>query len=484
MRAMADEKLPTSRISRMAKIGRATANVAVRQAGTKAANVVRSPEDSDKALERRQIETAEQIVTVLGGMKGAAMKVGQVLSFVDLGLVPEEYQEEFQAKLAALRDSAPTVSFEQMSKVIEQELGQPPSKAFAELDPAPVAAASIGQVYRGRLHDGRDVAIKVQYPGVNDAVRADMQNLGMLMRLAKRITPQMDVKAVTDEIRARIIEELDYELEASNHRTLARLYRGHPFIFIPPVVTEMCRERVIVTEFVEGDRFEQLTSGTQEERDRIGEIVYRFYFGSMYRHRRFSGDPHPGNMIRMADGKIAFIDFGLFKEIGPHEMEVELATGRAVSEKNAEELHRLWAEERLPPPARQGQPRRAHGVRARRDLVVRERRGGPDHPRRRPAHRDPGGRPPLDPLPHDAPPGHEPRAPHRPPARAPRPRRPRRAPGERQLASHRSRVDVRRRPGDRAWDRGSGVLEAPRLSGSAAGGSYELRSSTFLTRSS
>src|SRR3990170_5598314 len=244
MRAMADEKLPTGRISRMAKIGRATANVAVRQAGTKAANVVRTPEDSDKALERRQIETAEQIVTVLGGMKGAAMKVGQVLSFVDLGLVPEAYQEEFQAKLAALRDSAPTVSYDQMAKVMTEELGQKPSEAFAELDPAPIAAASIGQVYRVRLHDGRDVAIKVQYPGVNDAVRADMQNLGMLMRLAKRITPQMDVKAVADELRARIIEELDYELEASNHRTLARLYRGHPFIHVPGVVTDLCRERV------------------------------------------------------------------------------------------------------------------------------------------------------------------------------------------------------------------------------------------------
>jgi predicted unusual protein kinase regulating ubiquinone biosynthesis (AarF/ABC1/UbiB family) len=350
---MADEKLPTSRISRLSKIGRATANVAVKQAGTKAANVMRSPERSDKALERRQIETAEQIVTVLGGMKGAAMKVGQVLSFVDLGLVPEEYQEEFQAKLAALRDSAPTVSFEEMSRVMREELGQKPSDAFAELDPAPIAAASIGQVYRGRLHDGRDVAIKVQYPGVNDAVRADMQNLGMLMRLAKRITPQMDVKAVADEIRARIVEELDYELEASNHRTLARIYRGHPFIHIPAVITEMCRERVIVTEYVEGERFEQLASSEQAERDRIGEIVFRFYFGSMYRHRRFSGDPHPGNMIRMADGKIAFLDFGLFKELGKREVEVELATGRAVSEQNAAELHRLWAEERfLPRPER------------------------------------------------------------------------------------------------------------------------------------
>ena len=353
MRAMADEKLPTGRIARMAKIGRATANVAVRQAGTKAANVVRTPENSDKALERRQIETAEQIVTVLGGMKGAAMKVGQVLSFVDLGLVPEEYQEEFQAKLAALRDSAPTVSFEQMAKVMTEELGQKPSEAFAELDPVPIAAASIGQVYRGRLHDGRDVAIKVQYPGVNDAVRADMQNLGMLMRLAKRITPQMDIKAVTDEIRARITEELDYELEASNHRTLARLYRGHPFIFVPPVVTEMCRERIIVTEYVAGERFEQLTTSSQEERNRIGEIVFRFYFGSMYRHRRFSGDPHPGNMIRIPDGKIAFFDFGLFKELGKHEVDVELATGRAVTERDAAELHRLWAENGfLPQPER------------------------------------------------------------------------------------------------------------------------------------
>ena len=339
---MADEKLPTGRVARMARIGRTAAGVAVKQTGTKAANVVRSQQRSDRALERRQIETAEQIVTVLGGMKGAAMKVGQMLSFLDLGLVPEEYREEFQAKLATLRDSAPTVSFDQMRRVIEQDLSEPVDRAFAELDPAPIAAASIGQVYRGRLHDGRDVAVKVQYPGVNDAVRSDMQNLGMLLRLAKRITPQMDVKAVGEEIRARIVEELDYELEASNHRTLARLYRGHPFIVIPGVVTDLCRERVIVTEYVEGERFEQVASSGQVERDRVGEIIFRFYFGSMYRHRKFSGDPHPGNMIRLADGRIAFLDFGLFKELGREAMELELASGRAASERDAAELHRLW----------------------------------------------------------------------------------------------------------------------------------------------
>ena len=340
---MADEKLPTGRVQRLARIGRTAAGVAAKQAGTKTANVVRSQDRSDKALERRQIETAEQIVTVLGGMKGAAMKVGQMLSFLDLGLVPEEYREEFQAKLATLRDSAPTVAFEDMREVIEQDLGESVDEAFAELDPAPIAAASIGQVYRARLHDGRDVAVKVQYPGVNDAVRADMQNLGMLLRLAKRITPRMDVKAIGAEIRARIVDELDYELEASNQRTLARLYRDHPFILIPGVVMSMCRERVIVTEFVEGDRFEQISSGDQAERDRVGEIAYRFYFGSMYRHRRFSGDPHPGNMLRLADGRIAFLDFGLFKELEPEATELELASARAATEGDAVELHRLWA---------------------------------------------------------------------------------------------------------------------------------------------
>ena len=350
---MADEKLPTGRVQRLARIGRTAAGVAVKQAGTKTANVVRSRDRSEAALERRHIEAAEQIVTVLGGMKGAAMKVGQVLSFVDLGLVPEEYREEFQAKLAALRDSAPTVSFEEMKRVIEDELGEPAESALAELDPVPIAAASIGQVYRGRLHDGRDIAVKVQYPGVNDAVRADMQNLGVLLRLARRIAPGIDVEAVGAEIRERITDELDYELEASNHRTLARIYRGHPFIHIPEVITSLCRERIIVTEYVEGERFEQIASGPQPERDRVGEIVYRFYFGSMYRHRRFSGDPHPGNMIRLADGRIAFLDFGLFKALDREAVELELASGRAASERDAGALHRLWAENGfLPEPDR------------------------------------------------------------------------------------------------------------------------------------
>ena len=353
-----EQNLPTGRVQRLARVGRTAAGAAIKGAGTRTANVARSDEASAKALERRQVETAKQIVKVLGGMKGAAMKLGQVLSFLDVGLVPEEYREEFQAELAKLRDSAPTVSFQKMQKVIEEELGESVNSAFADFDPEPIAAASIGQVYRARLDDGREVAVKVQYPGVGDAVRADMQNLGIILRLFKRMTPQLDVKSLAEEIKDRIVDELDYELEAANHRSLARIYRGHPFITVPPVVTSMSRERIIVTEFVEGDGFALLEAEPQKERDRIGEIVFRFYFGSMYRFGRFSGDPHPGNMLRLEDGRIAFLDFGLFKTLAPESVELELACQRATVEGNGEELHRLLAAngflpepDRLPPDA-------------------------------------------------------------------------------------------------------------------------------------
>jgi predicted unusual protein kinase regulating ubiquinone biosynthesis (AarF/ABC1/UbiB family) len=337
------ERLPTGRIQRLGKIGRAAAGAAVKQAGTRTANVARSTEGADRALERRQVETAMQIVKVLGGMKGAAMKIGQVLSFMDVGLVPEEYREQFQAELAKLRDSAPTVPFDRMQEVIEGDLGEPVESAFAEFDSQPIAAASIGQVYRARLEDGQAVAVKVQYPGIAEAVEADMQNLGMILRLARRITPQADMKAVGDEIKERVIEELDYQLEAQNQRTMARLYRNHPFIVIPRVIGSLSGERVLVTELVEGTGFETLRREPDEERNRIGEIVFRFYFGSMYRHRRFSGDPHPGNMMRLADGRVAFLDFGLFKTLRPAAVALELACQRAASEGDAEELHRLFA---------------------------------------------------------------------------------------------------------------------------------------------
>ena len=342
--ARENEKIPTSRARRTATVATLAASEAVKQFGTRAANVARSDEASEEAMSRRQLETAKQIVAVLGTMKGAAMKLGQVMSFLDVGLVAEEHREEFQRELAKLRDAAPTVSFKQMSRVIEEDLEDPISEVFASFDEEPIAAASIGQVYRARLKDGREVAVKVQYPGVAGAVRADLQNVDMIMRLLKRMTPGLDVKAITEEIKERIVEELDYELEAQNQRSLARIFAGHPFIVVPEVVTSLSRERVLVSEFVSGVGFEQIKDRSQAERDRIGEIVFRFFLGCLYRHRQFSGDPHPGNFLLLDDGRVAFLDFGLFKRMDADAVELELACQRAVSEGDAETLHRALAE--------------------------------------------------------------------------------------------------------------------------------------------
>jgi predicted unusual protein kinase regulating ubiquinone biosynthesis (AarF/ABC1/UbiB family) len=341
---VAREKIPTSRVRRTATVGRLAASETVKQLGTRAVNVARGEEASKEALGRRQVETAKQIVAVLGTMKGAAMKLGQTLSFLDVGLVPEEFREEFQLELGKLRDAAPTVSFKQMGKVIEGDLGGRISTVFEDFEEEPIAAASIGQVYRARLReDGREVAVKVQYPGVAAAVRADMQSIHMVMRLLKRMTPQLDVRGIAAEIRERVEEELDYELEASNQRSLARIFHGHPFIAIPDVVTELSRERVLVTEFVRGVGFDELKGRPQAERDRIGEIVFRFYLGCLYRHRQFSGDPHPGNFMLLEDGRVAFLDFGLYKRLDSGPVELELAAQRAAIEHDAPGLHEMMA---------------------------------------------------------------------------------------------------------------------------------------------
>jgi predicted unusual protein kinase regulating ubiquinone biosynthesis (AarF/ABC1/UbiB family) len=273
-------------------------------------------------------------------MKGAAMKVGQVASFVDTGALPPEFQERVQAKLAELRDAAPKVPFERMRKVVEADLGEPLRDTFADFGKEAVAAASIGQVYRARLHDGRAVAVKVQYPGVAQAVRADLQNLGLIMRVAKRIAPGMDAKAMTREIRERLTDELDYEHEAQNHRAFARTWRGHPFIYVPPVVTELCSEHVLVTEWVDGLGFEHVRQMERPVRDRFGEIVFRFFFGSLYRTGHFSGDPHPGNYCLMDDGRVAFLDFGMTKRVAREDIRAEVAAIRHGMDKDAVALHR------------------------------------------------------------------------------------------------------------------------------------------------
>jgi predicted unusual protein kinase regulating ubiquinone biosynthesis (AarF/ABC1/UbiB family) len=349
----AGEEVPSSRLWRTAAIGRLAATEAAKYAGTYAANLGRSPDEAADALGRRQVDAARQIVKVLGSMKGVAMKAGQALSVVDLEAVPPAYRDEVRDTLAELRNAAPTVSFGEMRKVIERELDGPLSQTFARFDEQPVAAASIGQVYRAQLHDGREVAVKAQYPGIDAAVRADLQNLVPMLRIAKQIAPGIDVQAMADEIVERIHEELDYELEADNQRAVARAHRGHPFIVIPAVISDLCRARVLVMEFVDGVGHTEIARLGQLERDRVAEMIFRFYFGSMYRHCQFSGDPHPGNSLLLPDGRMAFLDFGLFKRISREAAERELQIHRLGVEQRGEELMAAMAQAgMLPDPAR------------------------------------------------------------------------------------------------------------------------------------
>jgi predicted unusual protein kinase regulating ubiquinone biosynthesis (AarF/ABC1/UbiB family) len=340
----ANDEIRGSRIRRAAQLTGAAAGIAAREATARAITATGSTDARRAAAGRQQLKSAKSLVKVFSGMRGAAMKVGQTLSAVDLGLVPEEVRPEFQEILASLQQSAEPVSFKAVSRVIEEDLGEKLGESFADFEPEPIAAASIGQVHRAALHDGRMVAVKVQYPGIAEAIHADMQNLRLGLKLLNVIAPGIDTGEIAQEIRERITEELDYELEASNHRAMARAYRAHPFIFVPDAVTSLCRERVIVSEYVEGERWAAIRSRPRAELDRISEILIRFYLNGPLRHRLLNGDPHPGNSLFMPDGRVAFIDFGFFKRLSDREVAQLLASTRATYENDPQTLFAVIAD--------------------------------------------------------------------------------------------------------------------------------------------
>jgi predicted unusual protein kinase regulating ubiquinone biosynthesis (AarF/ABC1/UbiB family) len=264
-----------------------------------------------------ELATAEAIAAALGNMKGAMMKLGQMASYLDQGL-PEPVRQA----LAELQANAPPMSAALAAEVVEQELGQPPEACFAAWDPRPIAAASIGQVHRAITHDGRAVAVKVQYPGVGDAIRADLDNAGLLFGAMGMLFPGLEPEPLVAELRERLLEELDYRLEADNQRLFARFYAGHPFIHIPAVVDELCTERVLTTELAEGVRFDEVAQWSQAERDLAAEAIFRFVFGSLYRLHAFNGDPHPGNYLFRPGGHVTFLDFGLVKRFDAEEVQL------------------------------------------------------------------------------------------------------------------------------------------------------------------
>lgn len=331
-------KLPTGRIARTARVGGLVAGQGVRWAGMRTANRVRTPERAAAAQSDRTAALVNQLVDQLGQMRGAAMKVGQMISMVEFDGLPEDQQDELQRKLAALRDDVPPVRFADLEQLMRKELGGPLTRVFSDFDERAFAAASIGQVHRATTVDGDDVVVKVQYPGVAEAVETDLRNATLLLPLVKRLAPGLDAKALAAEMRERIGEELDYELEAQNHRRIERLLRGHPFVRIPHVRTDLSTQRVLVSEYVEGERFEEVRRDDEAARDRYGEIVFRFFFGLLYRDRIALGDPHPGNYLLCPDGHVCFLDFGLVRDVGAARLDGERAIAAAARDRDAAAL--------------------------------------------------------------------------------------------------------------------------------------------------
>jgi predicted unusual protein kinase regulating ubiquinone biosynthesis (AarF/ABC1/UbiB family) len=320
--------IPTGWLQRGARLAGQTGKSAFRFVGTRARSFA-APDRAGEFLEGFHQQTARQLVDMLGEMKGAAMKVGQLASFYEFA-APGEYLSTYRDALTMLQNSAPPMVPEASKSVIKEEFGASVEEVFATFEEEPVAAASIGQVHRATLHSGEVVAVKVQYPGVDEAVRSDLKNVSAMTKIAVAIAPNLDPKEVADEVKERVTEELDYRREASNQTKFAQLFADHPFIVIPKVFPDYCRTRVLTQEFIDGQPFLSSMNWDQAHKDDLAETIFRFFYGSLNRFHLFSADPHPGNYLLLDGGRVAFLDFGLVRAIDPGTLELLLELTQAL----------------------------------------------------------------------------------------------------------------------------------------------------------
>jgi predicted unusual protein kinase regulating ubiquinone biosynthesis (AarF/ABC1/UbiB family) len=352
--------IPQGRLRRTAPL----AAISARAAGAGVVDVLRRRLKGERGASLEfHVRNAERYAQALSSSKGLLMKVGQLVSFVDTSAaLDSQYGDVYRTALSSLQADAEPMEPVLVSAVVESELGRPPEELFAEFSPTPLAAASIGQVHAARLHDGTEVAVKVQYPGVAEAIGADLANTELLftfIKIAKGVVPQLhnvDVRAIADEIAERIGEELDYGIELANQAEFAEHYRGHPFARVPEVHPALSSDRVLTMELVHGRRWTEVDDVDQALRDRWGEAIDRFFFGSIARFGMFNADPHPGNYLFHDDGTVTFLDFGCVKHLSPLVQHGFWEMPAATMADDAERLLQCWIDQGFarsddPPPA-------------------------------------------------------------------------------------------------------------------------------------
>jgi predicted unusual protein kinase regulating ubiquinone biosynthesis (AarF/ABC1/UbiB family) len=341
------DRLPRSYELPRGRLGRSlpVASLTLRTAGAAASAALRrkQPDAAASGMHRR---AAERYAELLGRSRGALMKAGQLLSLVALGpAVPAEHQAAYQEALARLQDDAPPMPPELAAAVAEQELRCPLDQVFADFSPHPIAAASIGQVHAARLPDGRRAAVKIQYPGVAQAIRADLRNSQLLvtfLQLGRGLTSvRADMNALAREVAARIEEELDYRSEAAYQAEFAAAYRGHPFIRIPEIIPELSASRILTMDLADGRRWPQAITAAPALRNRWGEVIYRFAIGSLTRLRMVNADPQPGNYLFHEDGAVTFLDFGCVRQYTGRQITALQAAAQAVVDGDEQALSQV-----------------------------------------------------------------------------------------------------------------------------------------------
>jgi predicted unusual protein kinase regulating ubiquinone biosynthesis (AarF/ABC1/UbiB family) len=298
--------LPYRAVTRTAKLASLPVGIAGRAALGLGKRIGGRP--AELVAQELQQRTAEQIFRVLGELKGGALKLGQALSIFEAAL-PPEIAGPYRATLTRLQESAPPLPTATVHRVLATDLGPDWRGQFVEFDDRPAAAASIGQVHRAIWQDGTQVAVKIQYPGAGRALSSDFAQLSRVGRLFGVLMPGLDVKPLLDELRARVVEELDYRLEAQAQQAFAAAYAGDPDIAIPSVVA--ATDHVLVTEWMDGTPLaEVISAGTQHQRNAAGMRLVRFLFSGPTRARMLHADPHPGNFRVLPDGRLGVLDFG------------------------------------------------------------------------------------------------------------------------------------------------------------------------------